>query len=360
MYEEVDLLLIAILALFPTWIAHFNKILDRYETYQKEKMECRVVPTTDKLKMAVYAAEKLGFDFSRDNKSNTLFTRYCRADCWTIVSPSYRIVKNLDKFFYSGALFEDTTNVVLHKMIETFILYQLLESPFGKLLKCVEEYEKISILSGYDDKDPHVLGELSIRHNNIKFQHCDCYKRKTSDVMNFDSIHAFVNDKDIQEYIFGKQIGEINFSEISCQMVEKIREFVDLLSPIVRKTQILQQTGITINMPRLIKNLRHTERVKKVQKENSKFYIKQHKSDAKFMRALILYTYMTNVKFEHIRENVFLFICQMQKTRAFPRGYINDIVDYAELFYQGKFVINANIRENRYFREIELANSKIS
>ena len=348
MYEEVDLLLIAILALFPTWIAHFNKILDNYETFQKKEMKCPIKPTTNGLKMAVYAAKKLGFDFSRNCLSGTNFTRYCTAVCWTIVSPMYRIVKNLNRFFYSGALFEYTTNVVLQKMIETFILYQLLESPFGKYLRCIEDKEIISILSDPSNEKSRVSGVLTITHKKIIFQH----KRydPMSEAIVFDSIHAFANDKDIQECIFRKQIGEIEFSEISYQMLEMVREFVNLLSPIVSIKLI------NINIPRLQANLKHRERTKKTQKENSPFDIIQHKSDAKFMRALILYTYMSDAAFDSIRESISRFIHKMSGTRIFPDDYIDNVVKYAELFYKGEFVINTDIVDNRYFREIKSAN----
>lgn len=100
MYKEVDKIAesCGIIVLFTTWLACFNKILDTYDTFQREKMICPDKPRTDKLKKAVYAASLLNFDFSRNHVGGTHFTRYCAYDCNTIVSPTYRMVKNIKSF----------------------------------------------------------------------------------------------------------------------------------------------------------------------------------------------------------------------------------------------------------------------
>ena len=252
-------------------------------------------------------------------------------------------------------MFEYTTQVVLDKMVESFILYQLLETSFGKLLRC-SGGEIISIFSGYDDKNSHALGTLEISKRRTIFQRIDIYNRPISGTIIFNSMYEFVNDKDIQEYISEKSIGELKFSEISDQMIKKVREFVVLLSPIVCDATVVRLADTHIPTPRITVVLKHHERIKKIQLDNSPFDIKQRKSDAKFMRALILYTYMSSIEFDDLRSTISCFICEMSKTKKFPEGYIDNVVRFAELFYQGKFIINTCIVKNRYFRKIKSAN----
>lgn len=347
MYEAIDALLLScgILSIFTQYMTHFEKILDRYATYNPKERVCKIKPITDKLKNAVYAAEKLGFYFYRSFVSVTDSSRNIKSEYMTIVAPTYRIINNLIKFFRSTVNFEYTTVVVLEKMVETFILYQLLETDFGPLLQCLD-YEKINIFPGYVCDHKRALATLIISDKKIIYQPIDFNRQPTQDELVFTSVYGFVNNEVVQNHIFKRSIGVVKFSELSCTMVAKIITFVNSLRPLVITANRLRYYNDCPKLPSI------TLPNAKINENSEIAFEKMNTTEKKFVRAVIVFVfvYAMPTPLDELRYKIQSIIDKSPKKELL--SYIEIIVDLTEEFYAGRLIILESTVQNRYYQQL--------